>query len=89
MGVLQEGRINSHGTAQREETMNTGLFHDDDGNIDDRRIAAWLMLLVVLALAALGVFRGEEIAVQLVEAMIWPTLVLFGATVAEKFKGAK
>jgi len=69
-----------------DEAKQTGLGHDDDGNIDDKRIAAWVMLVAVLAFAGYGVFWGSQTATGLVGQLVWPTLALFGVSVAEKFR---
>jgi len=68
------------------DEIKTGLGHDDDGNIDDKRIAAWVMLVSVLAFAGYGVFGESQTATGLVGQLVWPTLALFGVSVAEKFR---
>lgn len=71
--------------------MAQGLFRDDDGNLDDRRIAGWILLGVVIALSYSGGFRGSAQAVELVRILVWPAIALMAGTVAEKFgkKGAQ
>lgn len=68
-----------------EKKKNTGIAHDDDGNIDDRRVAAWIFSLVIMGLAGVGAFDSSQEAVELVRILIWPTMLLFGVTVSEKF----
>lgn len=65
---------------------NTGLFHDDDGNVDDKRIAAWLTFGGILWLVYQAVIQNSPEALQLVELVIWPWMVLMGVTATEKFK---
>jgi hypothetical protein len=65
---------------------NTGLGHDDDGNWDDKRVAGWIMLVLIIGLAVWGAWREVEYAIELVRILIWPSMILMGAAVAEKFK---
>lgn len=65
---------------------NTGLGHDDDGNIDDKRIASWLTFAGLLFLAYQAVINQSQEALRLVEILIWPWMVLMGVTATEKFK---
>jgi hypothetical protein len=69
--------------------MSTGLGHDDDGNIDDRRVAAWVLMVAILGLGAFGIHNEVEFTTQIFSGGIWAAVALFGSTVAEKFKGAK
>ena len=69
-----------------EEKKDCGLFHDDDGNTDDRRIAAWVLMAALIGIVSYGVWHDIAISVEVFKIGIWPTVVLFGATVAEKFK---
>lgn len=64
----------------------TGIGRDDDGNIDDRRIAAWLIILTALAISVADLFGGLSANEALVSTMFLAGVGLFGATVAEKFK---
>lgn len=68
------------------EEKNTGMFHDDDGNIDDRRVAAWVLMVAIIGVGVLGIFRETDFVVQIFQGGIWASVALFGSTVAEKFK---
>lgn len=73
-----------------EQKKNTGLFHDDHGNVDDRRIVSWSgwALIVYLVVRAARVTPEQaEPVIELVRILIWPTLVLMGVTVTEKLSG--
>jgi hypothetical protein len=66
--------------------LDTGLGHDDDGNVDDRRIAGWVLIVaaIVMGIADLfGMFSANEVIVQ---GFLYSGALLFGSTVAEKFK---
>lgn len=63
----------------------TGIFHDDEGNVDDRRIAGWIMLIATIAFGVIGVLRDSTVSVQLFNAGSLAAVGLMGATVAEKF----
>lgn len=63
----------------------TGIGHDDDGNVDDRRIAGWIMLVASIAFAIVGILRDSSISVQVFNAGILAAVGLLGSTVAEKF----
>lgn len=65
---------------------NRGLFHDDDGNVDDKRIAAWLTFVALCFLGYQSVINQSTEALRLVEIIIWPWMVLMGVTATEKFK---
>lgn len=65
---------------------NTGLFHDDDGNVDDKRIAAWLTFAGLVFLSYHAAVNNSTEALKLVEILIWPWMVLMGTTAVEKFK---
>jgi hypothetical protein len=69
-----------------ETKKNTGLFHDDDGYVDDRRVAGWIILVILIYLGYHAVHAGNATALQLIEVMIWPWMILMGTEVAEKFK---
>ena len=69
------------------EKKNTGIGHDDDGNVDDRRVAAWVLMVAILGLGFFAVHREVDFAVQIFSAGIWASVALFGSTVAEKFRG--
>lgn len=64
----------------------TGIGHDDDGNVDDRRVAAWLIIVTALAISVLDLFNALSANEALVNTMFLAGVGLFGATVAEKFK---
>lgn len=68
---------------------NTGIGHDDDGNVDDRRVAAWVLMIAILGLGWFGIWREVEFATQIFSGGIWAAVALFGSTVAEKFRGVK
>jgi hypothetical protein len=66
--------------------LKTGIGRDDDGNVDDKRIAGWILFFATLALAGFGVFRDSATSVELVRVLIWPAMGLLGLGVAEKFR---
>lgn len=72
--------------AKSEDKKNTGFLHDDDGNVDDKRIAAWLTFLGLIFLSYQAVINNNQEALRLVELIIWPWMVLMGVTATEKFK---
>lgn len=69
-----------------EEKRNTGIGHDDDGNLDDRRIAAWVLMIAILGLAWFGIQSDTSFTVEIFQGGVWASVALFGSTVAEKFK---
>ena len=69
-----------------EEKKNTGMCHDDDGNVDDRRIAGWIVTLVCMYVAIAGLHMENPKSVEILQILIWPAVALMGATIAEKFK---
>jgi len=71
---------------ENENKKNTGIFHDDDGNFDDKRIAAWLTFVGLVFLSYQAVVNKSSEALQLVQLIIWPWMVLMGVTATEKFK---
>lgn len=62
-----------------------GLFHDDEGNTDDRRIAGWVVLVTSLIIAIIGVITGSPSAEGIFNTSIWAGVALLSTTVAEKF----
>ena len=64
---------------------NTGLGHDDDGNIDDKRVAGWVLVILAVGLGIFGVWRDSANAVQMAETFLWPGVVALGISVGEKF----
>lgn len=64
---------------------NTGIGHDDDGNVDDRRIAGWLILGAALVISMLDLFGSLTANQAIVNTMFLAGVGLLGATVAEKF----
>lgn len=71
---------------ETKPTKNTGFLHDDDGNVDDKRIAAWLTFGGLVFLVYHAVANQSAEALRLVELIIWPWMVLMGVTATEKFK---
>lgn len=66
----------------------TGLFHDDDGNVDDRRIAGWVLVAAAIAAGILAIFAPGEAnsASEIALGFMWGGIALMGVTVSEKFK---
>lgn len=69
------------------EKKNTGLFHDDDGNWDDKRVAAWVFTALIFWLAYQGTIAENNVAAQMFDTALWATILLFGIEVTEKFSG--
>lgn len=69
----------------KKEEHHQTLLHDDQGNIDDRRVAGWVTLITGLVIAGIGVWREASFTAE----VLWPILLaattLFGVTIAEKF----
>ncbi|HMA77886.1 MAG TPA: hypothetical protein VKP88_01975 [Candidatus Paceibacterota bacterium] len=66
---------------------NTGVGHDDDGNVDDKRIAGWVCVAAAIGLAAASILvKSNPPSVDIVRAFLLAGVGLLGATVAEKFK---
>jgi hypothetical protein len=67
---------------------NTGLFHDDDGNLDDRRIFGAVMLAAAVAAGTLAIFVTDtpNAASEIALGFMWGGIALMGVTVGEKFK---
>lgn len=63
----------------------TGLGHDDDGNVDDRRVAGWITLGIGLVVGVLDLFSMFEAQAAIFNTLIYAGAVLLGATVFEKF----
>lgn len=66
---------------------NTGLFHDDDGNLDDRRIFGAGMLAAAIAAGVLAIFVTDtpDTASDIALGFMWGGITLMGVTVGEKF----
>ena len=65
----------------------TGIAHDDEGNVDDRRVAGWILLFASIGLALASiVVKSNPPSVDIVRAFLLSSVGLFGSTVAEKFK---
>ena len=77
---------NSPTSTSSVERKRQNLGHDDDGNIDDKRVSAWILFALIIFLGYQAVTNDSATALSLVELTIWPWMVLMGATVAEKFK---
>jgi len=75
---------NDSGTVDKPLTKNTGLGHDDDGNIDDKRVAGWVLVVLAVGLGIFGVWKDSANAVQMAETFLWPGIVALGITVGEK-----
>jgi hypothetical protein len=69
-----------------EVKKNTGFAHDDDGNLDDRRIAGWVLIVAAVAMGIADLFEIMTANVEIVLGFITAGALLFGATVFEKFK---
>jgi len=69
-----------------DEKKDTGLGHDDDGNVDDRRIAAWAMIITALGMGIADMFEFFVANERIVEGFLYAGALLFGSTIAEKFK---
>jgi hypothetical protein len=67
------------------EGKDPGLFHDDEGNTDDRRIAGWIVIIVSLVIGIIGVVTGNNVAEGIFNTAIWAGVALLSTTVAEKF----
>jgi hypothetical protein len=63
----------------------TRLGQDDDGNTDDRRVAAWIVMVAGLAIAGAAVWKDSQVGAQIVPSLLLAATGLFGSTVAEKF----
>ena len=63
----------------------TGLGHDDDGNVDDRRIAGWVIIGTALAISVADLFALFTANQAIVNTMFLAGVGLLGSTVAEKF----
>mgnify|MGYP000025780607 FL=1 len=70
---------------------NTGLFHDDDGNLDDRRIFGAVMLLAAITAGVLAIFVADEAnsASEIALGFMWGGIALMGVTVGEKFQRSR
>jgi hypothetical protein len=65
--------------------MNTGLLHDDDGHVDDRRIGGAALLLTAVGLSIADLFGGLSAQSEIVTGLIYGGALVLGSTVAEKF----
>lgn len=63
----------------------TGLMHDDDGHVDDKRVASWVCLAAAIGLSTLAIFQGEA-PVEIIQAFLLASVGLMAPSVAEKFK---
>jgi hypothetical protein len=72
------------------EEKNTGIGHDDDGNVDDGRVAGWVFVAIMVGLAGIGMFGSTEnstTAIEMIRVFVWPSLILLGASgVKDKIK---
>jgi len=69
-----------------EEKKDTGLLHDDDGNTDDRRVAAWVLVGTAVAMGIGDMFALLTANERIVEGFLYAGALLLGSTIAEKFK---
>lgn len=64
---------------------NTGLGHDDQGHVDDRRVAGWVMLGAAVGMAVATLWPRYSIDPEIIKAFLLAGVALMGVTVAEKF----
>lgn len=70
-----------------EEVKKTGIGRDDDGNVDDKRVAGWISFLFAMGLAVFAVASSETAeSTKLVEAFLLAGVAFMAPTIAEKFK---
>lgn len=70
-----------------DEVKRTGIGHDDDGNVDDKRVASWLMLAIAAGMGIYAITLSEAgSATELVQAFLLAGVGLMAPTVAEKFR---
>jgi hypothetical protein len=70
-----------------DEAKNTGIGHDDDGNIDDKRVAGWISFVFAMALAVFAVATSETAeSTELVQAFLLAGVGFMVPTVAEKLR---
>lgn len=69
-----------------EVKKDTGIGHDDDGNVDDKRIAGWILVVTAVIMGIADLFSIMTANDQIVEGFLFAGALLFGSTVAEKFK---
>ena len=69
-----------------EVKKNTGVGHDDDGNVDDKRIAGWILVITAVGMGIADLFSVMTANERIVEGFLFAGALLFGSTVAEKFK---
>ena len=67
------------------DVKNTGIGHDDDGNIDDKRIAGWITLGTGLAIGVLDLFSAFEAQPAIFNTLVYAGAIMLGVTVFEKF----
>ncbi len=41
-----------------EVKKDTGIGHDDDGNVDDKRIAGWILVVTAVVMGIADLFRS-------------------------------
>ena len=63
--------------------MSTGIGHDDDGHIDDKRVAGWVCLITAVVLSGAHIFR--PVGAEIIGSFLLAAVGLFAPTVAEKF----
>jgi|OM-RGC.v1.034553111 hypothetical protein len=65
---------------------NTGLMHDDDGHVDDKRVVGWILVAFAVGMGLFGVWRDSANAVAMAQTFLWPGITALGITVVEKMR---
>ena len=68
------------------DTKNTGLMHDNDGNVDDQRVAGFAFLVTAIGVVIADIIPGLETNSELVWPLIVGAVGCLAPTVAEKIK---
>jgi hypothetical protein len=71
----------------------TKLGQDDDGNLDDKRVAGWVLFAVFLGLVIYGVaFQSPEsagVTMEYSRMTLWASVTALGIGVVEKFSAKR
>jgi hypothetical protein len=67
-----------------EVKKNTGFAHDDDGNVDDRRLAGWVMIGIAGFMSLADLFATLTANENIVIAFLASAGLMMGVTVFEK-----